>query len=92
LGLAAGLGFWVVWISVLVGILLALEALYVCTLVLLLTFIAGRIIALLKPELTKPRLPPPEHISDEEIKRDLEKRGFKKLVKKRKPATRRKKK
>jgi hypothetical protein len=82
LGLASGLGLWVVGISVVLGSLLALEALYLCALLLLFTIAAGKIIGLLKPELVKPRLPPPERISDREIERDLKKRGIRKLGRK----------
>jgi hypothetical protein len=80
LGLASGLGLWVVAISAMLGLLLALETLYVCILLLLLTLIAGKTIGLLKPELTKRRLPAPERISDREIERHLRKRGFKKPI------------
>jgi hypothetical protein len=72
----------VVGISIVLGSLLALEAIYVCVLLLLLTLAAGKTVGLLKPELAKPRLPPPERISDLEIERDLRKRGFRKPARK----------
>jgi hypothetical protein len=84
IGLASGLGLWVVGISIVLGVLLTLEALHVCALTFLLTIAAGRTIVPLKPRLTKPTPPPPEPISDREIERDLRKRGLKPAGKRRK--------
>jgi hypothetical protein len=82
-GLATGIGLSVVGISIVLGFILVLEPLYVCFLLLLFTLAAGRLVAILKPKLVKPS-PTPPPISDAEIGLELRKRGFKRLLRKKK--------
>ncbi len=85
MGLATTLGLWVVMVSIVIGTLLGLEAIYVVAIVLLLTTAAGKIIAAIKPELVKTSpVPMPKPITDEEIKQTLKKKGFKGLAKNKK--------
>lgn len=83
LWLATCIGLSVVVASTVLGVVLNLEPLYVCGIVLLLTFAVGEVIALAKPKLVKTTsLPLPPPISDKEITRVLKKRGFKSSKKK----------
>lgn len=84
LGMASGLGLWVVGISIVIGLALVLEPLYVGGIVVVLTIVAGKIISFVKPELVKTSTLKVKRISDAEIKQDLKKRGMGKLTRKKK--------
>lgn len=84
LSLSTLLGFWIVIISLTLGLLLALEPIYICAVVLILTIASGRLVQFMKPDLVKKSPPIPEPISEKEIKKTLRKQGLEKVVKKKK--------
>jgi len=56
ISLSTFLGFWIVIISLTLGLLLALDPIYICTSVLILTVISGKLVQFMKPELVKKSL------------------------------------
>lgn len=85
LALASGVGLAIVGPAVITSAALVLEPLYFCVLVLVYMFVASRIINLFGEKLVRtPPRPPPPQPSELEIVDMLRKRGYGKLVKKKK--------
>ena len=83
LKLALPLGLAIVGFSIWISMLLSLEPLYLCVLVLMCTFIAGKFISLSRSKLFTPSTPPlPPTSADRELKLMLKRRGFSRLIKK----------
>ena len=83
LGLAFMVGLMIVGLAIITAAAFSLEPLYLCALVLVYMFAAGKVTNRFGAGLVKPISPPlPTQLSDEELRAMLRKRGFKKLVKK----------
>jgi hypothetical protein len=83
--IALAVGLAIVGPAIVTSMALALEPLYFCVMVLVYMFVASRIIHAFGAKLTRtPPLSLPPHPQEEELKTMLKKRGFGKLVKKRK--------
>lgn len=83
LGLALAVGLVIVSLATITAVALSLEPLYLCALVLVYMFAAGKITNRFGAGLVKPSPAPlPKQPSDEELRAMLRKRGFEKLVKK----------
>lgn len=83
LGMALAVGLGIVGPAVVTSVILALEPLYFCALVLAYMFIASKIVNIFEAKLalTPPRPLPPQP-SEREIEVMLRKRGYGKLVRK----------
>ena len=85
LGLASAIGLSTTGLAILTSAAFGLEPLYLCVLALIYTLVAGKVIGALKPKLRVPSpLPLPPQPPEEEIRAALRKRGFGKLVRKKK--------
>lgn len=83
LGLAFAVGLVIVGFAMITAAALSLEPLYLCALVLVYMFAAGKITDKFGAGLVKPSPAPlPKQPSDEELRAMLRRRGFEKLVKK----------
>ena len=83
LGLALVIGLVIVGLAIITAWAFSMEPLYLCALVLVYMFVAGRITNRFGAGLVKPSPPPlPKQPSDEELRAMLRGRGFEKLVRK----------
>jgi hypothetical protein len=64
-----------------VTVIFDLEPLHLCTLIFIHTLVVGKIASVFGKRFVKPTpIPPPDQLSDEELRTMLEKRGFGKLM------------
>ena len=84
IGLAFAVGGTIVGLAIITAMAFNLGPLYLCALVLAYMFVAGKITSKFGAGRVRPSPPPlPKEPSDEELRAMLRKRGFGKLVKKR---------